>query len=251
MFPVLHTFIHFSERRRGRRTASAPPDFHVHVAIADASRGRPRRRRRRAPADDEQEALAEFKKQACWEKWPLLAQRVVLNQRIEVRGRMALSMAAAAADMLVPTLRATLPTRLFMNVANCLGVYHVEFSILLCQGVLQREGDNMQIWASTYDLKSSARMKTLISHAHTFQMLVARGEFALKLPTDDGPVCCAMTLETNMTVDALQGIASASSGIPRKKMRMTHLGSELVSGLLTSSGIGPGGCVIVSEVIEC
>ena len=225
MFPVLHTFIHFSERRRGRRTASAPPDFHVHVAIADASRGRPRRRRRRAPADDEQ-TLLEFRKQACWEKWLLLAQRCLLNQRIEVRGRIALSMAAAAADMLVPTLRATLPTRLFMNVANCLGVYHVEFSILLCQGILQREGDNMQIWASTYDLKSSARMKTLISHAHTFQMLVARGEFALKLPTDDGPVCCAMALEANMTIDGLQGIASASSGIARKRIDNGNIGDQ-------------------------
>jgi len=160
-------------------------------------------------------------------------------------------MAAAAADMLVPTLQVTLPTRLFMNVANCVGIYHVAFSVLLCQGVLRRERDNIQIWASKYDLKSSARMKALISHAKTFQMLVARGEFALRLPTDDGPVCCAMKLETNMTIDGLQGIASASTGIAKNKQIITHLGAELVSGLLTENGVGPGSCVIVSEIIEC
>ena len=199
---------------------------------------------------DDEQTLAEFRQQACWEKLSFLAHRIVVTHRIAVRAHMALTMVAVEAELRTPTLQVTLPTRVFMNVANCLGIYHVAFSVLLCQGVLRRVGDTMEIWASKHDLKTEA-IKTLISHANAFKMLVARGEFALRLPTEEGSACSTMRLNKNMTIEDLKGVASASTGIPTRRQRMTHLGSDLVSGRLVDSGVLPGSCIIVSEIIEC
>ena len=101
-----------------------------------------------------------------------------------------------------------------------------------------------------YDLKS-LMMQTLISNARTFQLLQARGEIALRLAARTGPVCSPMRLDKNMTIQDLKGVAAASAGIPSRRLCMRHLGSELVSGKLVDSGVLPGSCVIVSEIIEC
>ena len=104
----------------------------------------------------------------------------------------------------------------------------------------------MEIWASKHDLKSE-EINILLSRAEAFIMLAARGgEFALMLPGVEGR--SAMYLDGNMTIRDLQGIASASTGISRSKLRMTHLNTELVCGTLESNGVLPGSCIIVSEV---
>ena len=117
--------------------------------------------------------------------------------------------------------------------------------MLLYQKILRRNGNSMEIWASKHDLKSE-EMKILISRAEAFIMLADRGEFALMLPGVEGR--SAMNLDGSMTIRDLQGIASASTGISRNKLRMTHLNTELACGTLESNGVLPGSCIIVSEV---
>jgi len=53
-----------------------------------------------------------------------------------------------------------------------------------------------------------------------------------------------------MTVEDLKAVAAASSGIRTVKQRMTHLGTELGSGLVVDNGVRPGSCIIVTEIIE-
>ena len=243
MLPVLHGFIHFSEHRRSRRIRSAPPEIHVNTSISQ------RRRRHRAPPDDEQ-IFIEFRRQARWEKWAHLAHRLVVTGRIALRAHMALRMVMAKAELRTPTFQIALPKPLFMNVLKCLAIDELGFAILQRQGVLRRVGGMIELWASDYDLKS-LMMQTLISNARTFQLLQARGEIALRLPARTGPVCSPMRLDKNMTIQDLKGVAAASAGIPSRRLCMRHLGSELVSGKLVDSGVLPGSCVIVSEIIEC
>ena len=108
----------------------------------------------------------------------------------------------------------------------------------------------MQIWASKNDLKSK-KMTTLVSHAHTFRMLASRGEFALRLPSGGDTACSAMLLNNGITVADLKGIASASAGIPSRRLTLTHLGSELARGTLVANGVLPGSCIIGSAAIGC
>ena len=108
----------------------------------------------------------------------------------------------------------------------------------------------MKIWASKHDLKSQ-EMNTLASQAEAFKMLADRGEFALMLPGVARATWSAMILDGNMTIQDLKGIASASTGRSRNKLRMTHLNTELVCGTRGSNGVMPGSCIIVSEVREC
>ena len=54
--------------------------------------------------------------------------------------------------------------------------------MVVCQGVLRPDGDNMEIWLSQNDLKKSDNMKTLVSHAKDFKHIFARGDFALRIP---------------------------------------------------------------------
>ena len=103
----------------------------------------------------------------------------------------------------------------------------------------------MEFWASKHDLKSE-EMNILISLAEAFNMVADRGEFALLLPGVEGR--SAMNLDGSMTIQDLQGIASASTGISKNKLRMTHLNTEMVGGTLESNGVLPGSCIIVSEV---
>ena len=119
--------------------------------------------------------------------------------------------------------------------------------MLLGQNILRRNGNNIEIWASKHDLKSE-EMNILISRAEAFKMLAERGEFALMLPGAEGR--SAMNLDGSMTIRDLQGIASASTGISRSKLIMTHLNTELVCGTLGSNGVLPGSCIIVSELRE-
>ena len=136
--PVANTFVYFRVEWHPRRCRSSPPDFQVNIAIAEASsRTRARRRRARRSTDDSDAvALSEFRKQACWEKWAFVTQRIVSVQRDEVKAEIALNVLEAAAQMLEPRLQVTLPTRVFLNVAICLGIYHVAFTMFVCQGVL-------------------------------------------------------------------------------------------------------------------
>ena len=237
MLPVLHGFIHFSEHRRSRRIRSAPPEIHVNTSISQ------RRRRHRAPDDQ-----TELRRQA--EKWAHLAHRLVVTGRIALRAHMALMMVMTKVELRTPTFQIALPKPLFMNVLKCLAIDELGFAILQRQGVLRRVGGMIELWASDYDLKS-LMMQTLISNARTFQLLQARGEIALRLPARTGPVCSPMRLDKDMTIQDLKGVAAASAGIPSRRLCMRHLGSELVSGKLVDSGVLPGSCVIVSEIIEC
>ena len=91
-------------------------------------------------------------------------------------------------------------------------------------------------------------MNTLVSQARAFNTLVARREFALCLTTGVGTTWRPMNLDGSMTVQDLKGIASASTGVSKNKLRMTHLNTELVCGTLGSNGVMPGSCIIVSEV---
>ena len=93
-------------------------------------------------------------------------------------------------------------------------------------------------------------LQTLLSYAKLFKVLLGRRGFALRLPMGGGIACCPMSLGPQMTVEDWEAIAAVSSGIPSSKQRMTHLGSEIVSGLLTENGVGSGSCVIVTELID-
>ena len=251
-FPVINTFIEFRVTKHARRTRSSPPEFQIHIALAEASCRRPRKkhRRRRAPPEDEQ-ALSEYRQQARLEKCVLLATQVVVKHRKETRRQTRVIMATYRAALRIPTLREALPTRVFLNVANCLGIYHVAFTKFVCQGVLRPNADNMEIWLSQDDLMSGD-MKTLVLRAKEFRLCFSRGEFVLRLPVGAKSVCTStMRLDEHMTVDGLKGIAAASSGIQKDKIRMTHLGTELVRGKLVDCYVSPGSCIIASELIEC
>ena len=159
-------------------------------------------------------------------------------------------MAAYRAALRIPTLRDALPTNVFMHMANCLGICHHQFAILMTEGVVRRDGENMQIWVPEDAMKRET-LQTLLSYAKLFKVLSERGEFALRLPMGGGGIaCCPMSLGPQMTVKELKAIAAVSSGIASSKQRMTHLGSEIVSGLLTENGVGSGSCVIVTELID-
>ena len=246
--PVFNTFIEFRVERETRRYRSAPPGLHVQVALADAS---PRRRRRRRNTQTDDEVFAEYRQRNRWEAWATLARRVLQNHRDKVKAEILLNRLEAAARRLEPRLQVKLPTRVFINVAHCLRIYHVAFAMFVRQRVLRPNADNMEIWLSQNDLKSE-NMKTLVSHAKDFRLSFSRGEFVIRLPLGANSACTsAMRLDEHMTVDGLKGIASASTGIPSRRLRMTHLGSDLVSGRLVDSGVSPGSCIIVSEIIEC
>ena len=246
--PVFNTFIEFRVERETRRCRSAPPALHVQVALADAS---PRRRRRRRNTQTDDEVFAEYKQRNRWEAWGIIARRVLQNHRDKVKAEILLNRLEAAARGLEPKLQVTLPTRVFLNVANCLRIYHVAFTMFVHQKVLRPNADNIEIWLSQNDLKFD-HMKTLVSHAKEFRLSFSRGEFVLRLPMGAKCACTsAMRLDEHMTIDGLKGIASASTGIPSRRLRMTHLGSDLVSGRLVDSGVLPGSCIIVSEIIEC
>ena len=248
--PVINTFIEFRVTRHARRTRSSPPEFQVHIAIAEASckRAKKKHRRRRAPADDEQ-ALSEFRQQARLENWGMLATQVVVKDRKDTRRQARVIMAAYRAALRIPTLREALPTNVFMHMANCLGICHVQFAILMTEGVVRRDGENMQIWVPEDAMKRET-LQTLLSYAKLFKVLLGRREFALRLPMGGGVACCPMSLGPQMTVEDLKAIAAVSSGISVSKQRMTHLGTELFSGLLTENGVGSGSCVIVTELID-
>ena len=86
----------------------------------------------------------------------------------------------------------------------------------------------MEIWLSQNDLKN-ANMKSLVLHANDFNMCFARGQVVLRLPMGAKSACTTtMGLDKQMTVDDLRGIVAASIGIQKRKIRMTHLGAELV-----------------------
>ena len=196
------------------------------------------------------QALMEFQKQARLEKWALLADRLVVTHRNELREQVRLIIAAYQAATRAPTLQQTLPTHIFLHMSNCLGICHAELSVLASDGIVRREGGAMQIWAADSALKTEP-VKTLVSYARLFEVLVARGEFALRLPMQSGIACCPMTLTSDLTIEGLKGIAAAAAGIPMARQRMTHLGSDLLTGKLVDNGIGHGSCVIVAEIIDC
>ena len=249
-FPVINTFIEFRVTRHARRTRSSPPEFQVHIALAEASckRAKKKHRRRRAPADNEQ-ALSEFRQQARLENWWMLATQVVVKDRKDTRRQARVIMAAYRAALRIPTLREALPTNVFMHMANCLGICHDQFAILMTEGVVRRDGENMQIWVPEDAMKRET-LQTLLSYAQLFKVLSGRREFALRLPMGGGIACCPMSLDPQMTVEDLKIFAAVSSGIAVSKQRMTHLGTELFSGLLNEHGVGSGSCVIVTELID-
>ena len=249
-FPVINTFIEFRATRHARRTRSSPPEFQIHIALAEASCRRPRKkhRRRRAPGDDEQ-AYSKFRQQARLENWGMFATQVFVKNRKETRKQARIIMAAYRVALRIPTLRDALPTNVFMHMANCLGICHDQFAILMIEGVVRRARGDMQIWVPENAMKRKT-LQTLLSYAKLFKVLLGRREFALRLPMCGGIACCPMSFGPQMTVEDLKAIAAVSSGIPVSKQRMAHLGTELFSGLLTENGVGSGSCVIVTELID-
>ncbi len=246
-FPVVNTFIEFRLTRQARRTRSSPPEFQVHIAIAEASRKRRRGRRRQTQTEDD--VFAEFAQRARWERWASLATTYVKAKRAEARRRTLQIIVAFKAARRVPVLQETIPLELFTHAAICLGICHVEFSMLVREGVLRREGATMQIWVS-HDGLEAPRMKLLLRYSRLFKQIAIRGEFALTLPMDGGIACTPMSLGPEMTVIDLKAVAAVSSGIKKEKQRMTHLGSELVRGYLVDNGVRPGSCVRVSGILE-
>ena len=199
-FPVINTFIEFRVTKPTRRTRSSPPEFQINIALAEASckSAKKKHRRRRAPANDEQ-VLSEFRQQARLENWGMLATQVVVKDRKETRKQARIIMAAYRAALRIPTLRDALPTNVFMHLANCLGICHVQFAILMTEGVVRRHGENMQIWVPEDAMKRET-LQTLLSYAKLFKVLLGRREFALRLPMGGGIARCPMSFGPQMTV---------------------------------------------------
>ncbi len=172
-----------------------------------------------------------------------------MARRAEARRKALEIFVAYKAARRVPVIQETIPLEFFTHAAICIGISHVEFAMLVIEGVLRREGEAMQIWVSQDGLEAP-RMKLLLRYSRLFKQLAIRGEFALRLPMDGGIACTPMTLGPEMTVEGLKGIAAASSGITSKRQRMSHLGSDLVSGYIVDNGVRPGSCVRVTEIIE-
>ena len=178
---------------------------------------------------DDDEVLAEYTRRARGEAWATLAGHALQHHRQKVTGEILLERLEAAAQRLEPRLQVSLPTRVFLNTANCLGIYHVAFTMFVCQGLLRPNAENIEIWLSQNDLKS-ANLRTLVSHAKHFKICFSRGEIVLRLPVAANSTCTStMNLDEQMTVDGLKRIVAASTGIQKGKLRLTHLGKELVN----------------------
>ena len=248
MFPVLHTFIHFAEHRHTRRTQSNPPACLVDVSIREADTQRiPRRRRRPRPSHDDR-IISEYQQLARLEAWRLLAHMLVMHRRRETRSEVRLLQVTFRAATTVPVLQETVPLYLFLQIADYLTVSSQELSEFYGNGILRHRDSIMEIWTPVF--APPARQRDLLQTSRLFKRLDANGEILLRLPYEGGVVACPMHLGREMTVEDLKAVAAASSGIRTVKQRMSHLGTELGSGLVVDNGVCPGSCIIVTEIIE-
>jgi hypothetical protein len=207
---------------------------------------------------DDEQTILEFRQQAFREKWQIIVQRIKLKRicdkwallvrcalyvsRLKERTRIALNKLAVAAE-LTRTLQVSMPTRAFVHVANNLEIWH-ECSKFLCQGVLNKSGNCMQIWASRSEMRSE-KIKALVLHAKYVSTLFARADIALRLPISSGQVWSTMRLDREMPIESVKAVAAVSLGRPSRTLRLTHLNSELICGTLGSNDVLPGSCLIV------
>ena len=207
---------------------------------------------------DDEQTILEFRQQTFKDKWQMIALRIrskricerwalifrcaLYLSRLRERTRIALEKLAVAQE-LTRTLQVSMPTRTFVHVANNLEIWH-ECSKFLCQGVLNKSGNCMQIWASRSEMKHE-KIKELVLHAKYVSSLFARADIALRLPISSGQVWSTMRLDTEMPIESVRAVAAVSLGRPGRTLRLTHLNCELVSGTLGSNGVLPGSCIIV------
>lgn len=251
-FPILNTFIHYPVARKGRRCRSAPAEIHVDLviagAIATANSRKPKRRRRRGqPERDDQAIISEFRAVVISEKWHMIAQKLATRVRkllVEACNQVLAHTALAR----LPSMRETIPTQLFMHIANSLGISQACFVILFCEGILRRNGTAIEIWAPEVPARE---IKLLLAQSRRFKKLQVRGEFLLRLPMGQRAAYSPIPLGEDMTVNDLKAVAAVCCGSHAVKLSMTHLGEELMPpGLLVEKGVGPGSFITVTRLIE-
>jgi len=226
---VKNTFLHFELVVRPCRAESAPP------------LRTPSPERRAPPRDDEEEALAEGRRQTLQETWRLWAHALLTAsaaKRREALGRQ------------IPRHRVTLTCAGFAQATAAVGYEAEEVFALAREGLFKIAGnDSVEIWCDE-GCHKTPRMKALLEQAEVVRAISAHSFF---VEGSDPAIYGVAPYRDKQTVGDLRRMLGACCGAAPQALHLTVLGDsgQLLDDniRLRSTGVRPGCCVRVTRAV--
>ena len=237
-----NTFIHVHVKcaRPTRRSASAPPEYHVHLAIASTLAREQAARHR-----------AKMRTQRACKRWCNLIQAAV-QAASEAAEREELShvsrVVAARAAQITPKLRVVLPASVYQEYAHHVFADMRDELQLRVFGVIRQQEQTVELWAADEPLKASPTMRALIEEAQRCLDVYDKGGLNLLL---SGVVPVVIPYKKRMTLESLRKLVERATTVPAAKQVITHLGTVVKRGSLADQNITKGACLVVKPRDDC